>query len=161
MSDGLKRRLKIAWFTPLTSRIGEFSCHVVAALAELADVEIWTSDGPPYHATDAEIVVYSNDSGLLARLDSFDAVVYNMGDDLPFHGAMYGVSQRYPGVVVLHDRVLHHLFAGMWLNEPANDRETYVERMGTYYGADGERRLQARLWPGERTPVRETDAETS
>jgi glycosyltransferase involved in cell wall biosynthesis len=161
MPDELTPRLKIAWFTPLSckSAIGEFSCHVAAALSELADVTIWTSDELPHHPTNVEIVVYRHDSANLQLLEGFDVVVYNMGDYLPFHGHMYRVAQRHPGVVVLHDRVLHHLFAGMWLKAPANEREIYVERMGAYYGREGRELARASLL-GERAPVWESDAET-
>ncbi len=87
-----------------------------------------------------------------------DAVVYNMGDYLPFHGHMHAVAQRDPGVVILHDRVLHHLYAGMWLNNPEPDRETYVERMRAYYGDAGAEIARASL-EGERPPVWESDEE--
>lgn len=161
MSDELKPRLRIAWFTPLSTRsaIGEFSCHVTRALSEFADVTIWTADDPPHHATDCAVVFYANDPAALGRLDDNDVVIYNMGDYLPFHGSIYAVANDHPGVVILHDRVLHHLFAGMWLNEPANSREIYVERMGAYYGSAGAEVARASL-AGERAPVWESDAET-
>jgi glycosyltransferase involved in cell wall biosynthesis len=152
--------MRIAWFTPLSSRsaIGEFSCHVANALSEFAEVEIWTSDEPPHHATSLPVITYSRDSEDLKLLPGRDATVYNMGDYLPFHGHMHAVAQRYPGVVVLHDRVLHHLYAGLWLHEPEPARETYVDRMRAYYGSDGAELARASL-EGERRPVWESDEE--
>jgi glycosyltransferase involved in cell wall biosynthesis len=152
--------MRIAWFTPLSARsaIGEFSVHVTKALSAFAEVEIWTSDDPPHHPTDLRVIPYSFESEELRLLESRDAIVYNMGDYLPFHGQMHTVAQRYPGVVVLHDRVLHHLYAGMWLNAPEPDRETYVERMGAYYGERGAEVARASL-RGERRPVWESDEE--
>jgi glycosyltransferase involved in cell wall biosynthesis len=152
--------LNIAWFTPLSNRsaIGEFSRHVTAALAEIANITVWTSDEEPYHQLDLPIVNYSRDASDLARLRSADVIVYNMGDYMPFHGQMHQVAQQWPGVVILHDRVLHHLYAGLWLTESPTSPETYVERMGSYYGAVGAE-IARRSLEGERPPVWESDEE--
>lgn len=127
-------------------------------LSTSAEVEIWTSDEPPHHPTDLRVITYSSDSDDLKLLPMRDAIVYNMGDYLPFHGHMHAVAQRNPGVVILHDRVLHHLYAGLWLHEPEPARETYVERMRAYYGEDGAEIARASL-EGERRPVWESDEE--
>ncbi len=152
--------MRIAWFTPLSTRsaIGEFSCHVTNMLSDSAEVEIWTSDEPPYHPTDLPVITYSRDSDDLELLPTRDAIVYNMGDYLPFHGHMHAVAQRDPGVVILHDRVLHHLYAGLWLMDAEPARETYVERMRSYYGEAGAEAARASL-EGERRPVWESDEE--
>lgn len=153
-------RMRIAWFTPLSTRsaIGEFSVHVTAELAKLANVEIWTSDEPPYHATDLTVVGYSGNSVDLNVLDHREVIIYNMGDYLPFHGHMHSVARRYPGVVILHDRVLHHLYAGMWLTETEQLPQAYVERMRMYYGHAGEKVARESL-EGKRQPVWECDEE--
>lgn len=158
--SGKLSETRIAWFTPLSvqSAIGEFSVHVTAELAKLADVEIWTSDAPPYHATGLPVIGYSRDSKDLDVLAHRELIVYNMGDYLPFHGQMHAVAQRHPGIVILHDRVLHHLYAGMWLTEAERFPEAYVERMGIYYGASGEGAAQESL-EGARLPVWESDEE--
>jgi glycosyltransferase involved in cell wall biosynthesis len=152
--------MRIAWFTPLSIRsaIGEFSCHVTNALSDSAEVEIWTSDEPPYQPTDLPVITYSRDSDDLELLPMRDAIVYNMGDYLPFHGHMHAVAQRDPGVVILHDRVLHHLYAGLWLMDAEPARETYVERMRSYYGEAGAEVARASL-EGKRRPVWESDEE--
>jgi glycosyltransferase involved in cell wall biosynthesis len=152
--------VRIAWFTPLSTRsaIGEFSVHVTAELARLAEVEIWTSDEPPYHATGLPVIGYSSDSDELDLLAQRDVIVYNMGDYLPFHGHMHAVAQSNAGVVILHDRVLHHLYAGMWLMGADQARETYVERMRAYYGRMAGDIARESL-EGERRPVWESDEE--
>lgn len=159
MSDEMNRA-RIAWFTPLSaqSAIGEFSVHVTAELAKLADVEIWTSDEPPYHDTNLPVVGYSGASEDLDVLSHREVIIYNMGDYLPFHGHMHSVARRYPGIVILHDRVLHHLYAGMWLTEAKQFPEVYVERMRIYYGGAGEKAARESL-EGERSPVWENDEE--
>jgi glycosyltransferase involved in cell wall biosynthesis len=152
--------MRIAWFTPLSVRsaIGEFSCHITKVLAAMEEVEIWTSDEPPYHATDLPVIPYSPESKELELLASREAIVYNMGDYLPFHRHMHTIAQREPGVVILHDRVLHHLYAGMWLQAAESERARYVERMRTYYGNEGAEVARASL-EGERRPAWESDGE--
>jgi glycosyltransferase involved in cell wall biosynthesis len=152
--------VKIAWFTPLAPRsaIGEFSVHVAGELAKFAEVELWTSDEPPLLDTDLPVVRYRPGSSELGGLTQRDAIVYNMGDYLPFHGDIHAVSREHPGVVILHDRVLHHLFAGKWLMGPDSSRELYVERMRAYYGELGAEAARTSL-EGERRPVWESDEE--
>jgi glycosyltransferase involved in cell wall biosynthesis len=156
MSD----RLRIAWFTPLSRRsaIGEFSVHVVAELAKFAEVRLWTSDDQPLLETDLPIVRYKPGSGELASLSACDTLVYNMGDHLPFHEHIHAVSREHPGIVILHDRVLHHLFAGKWLMGQDAARQLYVERMRAYYGEEGAEAARLSL-EGERPPVWESDEE--
>lgn len=153
--------LKIAWFTPLSRRsaIGEFSVHVAAELAKFAAVQLWTSDEPPLLDTELPVVSYTPGSTELAGLSGYDATVYNMGDYLPFHEDIHEVSRAHPGVVILHDRVLHHFFAGKWLMGPDATRELYVERMRAYYGEHGAQAARQSL-EGERRPVWESDEET-
>ncbi len=152
--------MRIAWFTPFSTRsaIGEFSRHITDVLSEHAEVEIWTQDTPPLHRTDLRVIGFSSDSPDLELLPQRDVIVYNMGDHLPFHGHIHAVSQRYPGIVILHDRVLHHLFAGLWLMGSEPSRQRYVDRMETYYGRRGGEIARASLL-GERRPVWESDEE--
>jgi glycosyltransferase involved in cell wall biosynthesis len=152
--------MRIAWFTPFSTRsaIGEFSRHITDILSERAEVEIWTPDLQPLHQTDLRVIGFSSGSPDLELLPQRDMIVYNMGDHLPFHGHIHAVSQRYPGIVILHDRVLHHLFAGLWLMGSEPTRQTYVERMETFYGRRGGEIARASLL-GERRPVWESDEE--
>lgn len=152
--------MRIAWFTPLARRsaIGEFSVHVAAELAKFAEVELWTSDASPLLDTELPVVRYRPGSSELGGLSQHDTIVYNMGDYLPFHGDIHAVSREHPGVVILHDRVLHHLFAGKWLIGQDSSRELYVERMCAYYGEPGAEAARLSL-EGERRPVWESDEE--
>jgi glycosyltransferase involved in cell wall biosynthesis len=154
MSD----RMKIAWFTPfhVNSAIAEFSQHITRELAKDSEVEIWTSDDAPLLDTDLQLVGYRPGSAELEDLRGRDVIVYNMGNYLGYHGSIYSVARQYPGVVILHDRALHHLFADMWLLGDKPNRQLYVERMTAHYGEDGENIALASL-RGERRPVWESD----
>ncbi len=150
--------MKIAWLTPfhVHSAIGEFSQHVTKELATFADVEIWTLDDMPLLETELPLVGYTPGSDDLEDLMGRDVVVYNMGNYLGYHGGIYSVAREYPGVVILHDRALHHMFADMWLMGPRPDPPRYVQRMSVYYGDEGADTALASL-RGERRPVWESD----
>jgi glycosyltransferase involved in cell wall biosynthesis len=72
---------------------------------------------------------------LLARAaaEPYHAVIYQMGN-APAHDFMYEWMERVPGVVVLHDLVLHHSFARRYLESPesrayAADPSNHGKRM--------------------------------
>jgi glycosyltransferase involved in cell wall biosynthesis/ribosomal protein S18 acetylase RimI-like enzyme len=83
----------------------------------------------------------------------YDIVVYNLGDHVGFHADIYEISQNWGGIVVLHDRVLHNLFAGHWFGQ--DDSARYVERMEMFYGSAGRRAAEGAV-AGLRPPVWES-----
>ena len=90
-------------------------------------------DRPPHGIP---FVDFASDPRALDRLAGYDAVIYNLGNHLRFHRAEYEVSARVPGIVVLHDRTLHHFFAGYYITYLRRP-ELYLERMATLYGDRG------------------------
>ena len=152
--------MSLAWFTPFStqSAIGEFSRHVTAALAQHADVDIWTADRGPLRDSDLRVICFGGKDHLDVRLGGYDILVYNMGNYPPFHRDIHEVSKRHPGIVILHDRVLHHLFAlDTWRRQGGSMDPTYVARMRAYYGEDGAR--VARRSVSGHLPVWEHDHE--
>jgi glycosyltransferase involved in cell wall biosynthesis len=101
-------------------------------------------------------VGYSRGSKDLDELRYRDVIVYNMGNYLEYHGDIHTVSKEYPGVVILHDRALHHLFADMWLMGEDPDPVHYIQRMGAHYGAEGVE-IASESLRGNRKPVWESD----
>ncbi len=69
-----------------------------------------------------------------------DVFLYHLGNN-PLHGEIYRRALRHPGVVVLHDAVLHHFFLG------ALERAAYLEEFVYNYG-EWARDLAAELWAG-------------
>jgi glycosyltransferase involved in cell wall biosynthesis len=98
--------MKIAWCTSLSphdAMVAGFSQYVSAALAVNAEVDIWMPDDGPVYETDLHVIRFG--ARELARpLDDYDAIVYNTGDGAPFHPEIHAMAQRYPGIVILHDR---------------------------------------------------------
>ena len=68
------------------------------------------------------------------RREDFDHVFYQLGNN-PYHETMYREAMRAPGVVVLHDLVLHHLIVEMTLAR--GDVEGYVAALEANHGSAG------------------------
>lgn len=101
---------------PAPTGIADYTVDVARALGVAHTVELFhdspeVADGLPAPAFPV--------AELPARAASapFDAVIYQMGN-APAHDFMYGWIERVPGVVVLHDLVLHHSFARRYLESP-------------------------------------------
>jgi len=69
-----------------------------------------------------------------------DAALYHMGNNR-LHAAVYRRALEEPGVVVLHDAVLHHFLLGQL------SREAYIDEFTYNYG-EWQRGLAAELWRG-------------
>jgi glycosyltransferase involved in cell wall biosynthesis len=67
-----------------------------------------------------------------------DVPLYHLGNN-PLHAAIYRRALEHPGVVVLHDAVLHHFLLGQL------DRAAYIDEFAYNYG-EWNRGLAAELW---------------
>jgi len=88
--------VKVAYYSPLppeTSGIADYSALLLPALHKLVDVDVAKRGGR-------------------AR---GDIALYHVGNDPSAHGWILEQLRREPGVVFLHDFVLHHLVAGLTL----------------------------------------------
>ncbi len=133
--------MRIAWFTPCAtwSAIGEFSRHVTAELSKFAERRFldFLRRAEPGRSTELRTVFFSAE-GPLDALATYDLAIYNIGNYAPFHRDIHHVSQRHPGIVILHDRVLHHLFADIWDGEEApHFGAAYRSRMSGLLRASG------------------------
>jgi glycosyltransferase involved in cell wall biosynthesis len=131
--------IRVAYHSPLPperSGIADYSALLLPALRERVDVVSVRRGGPPPRA---------------------DVLLYHVGNDAEHHGWIVEALRRRPGVVVLHEFVLHHLVAGMTIAR-GNGRG-YLDAMEREYGIVGrllghgvlDQRLQM-LW--ERAPDR-------
>jgi glycosyltransferase involved in cell wall biosynthesis len=90
--------MKVAYYSPLPperSGIADYSALLLPALQERLDVEVVKR-------------------GRRAPRDA-DVSVYHIGNNPELHGWIVDALRARPGVVVLHDFVLHHLVAGLTL----------------------------------------------
>ena len=107
--------MKVGYFSPLAparSGVADYSAALLDALGLLCDVSVGASDA--------------------------DVCLYHLGNN-QLHRGIYEQALRRPGVVVLHDAVLHHFFLGLL------DREAYIEEFVYNYG-EFHRGQAALLW---------------
>jgi len=132
--------MRIALFSPLSPLQTAIADHVeglLPHLGEFAQIDLFIEEG--YAPSNMEVVgrfachSYREYPTLASQ---FDLAIYHMGDEPTFHGYIYQTLQDHPGLVVLHDLVLHHCIAGLTLAR--GDIEGYVAEMRYAYGEDGE-----------------------
>lgn len=145
--------MKIAWFTPFSrnSAIGQCSSIIVQALSEFADIVVYVADTTNSAETwlprfRQRFIQSSSMPELLKTLDEFDIVVYNLGDNYLLHGNIYRVFRSYPGIVILHDLVMHHFFSGYYFLDEKNP-EAYIDELAFSHGETG-RELGRRVIAG-------------
>jgi glycosyltransferase involved in cell wall biosynthesis len=152
--------MRIAYFSPLPPQrtgVADYSKELLPALASRAKVDLWvdepTTIEPPPHS---RIVNYAGRPESRDALRGYDSVVYHMGNS-PIHRNIFRTLLAVPGVVVLHDFVLHHFFAAYYL-EALHSPASYIEEMAYNYGAAGEEQariaLQSERQIWEHEPIR-------
>ena len=111
--------MKVAYYWPMPperSGIADYSALLLPALRERIDVEV----AKPRRFGGAPAA---------------DVALYHVGNDPEAHGWIVEALRRRPGVVVLHDFVLHHLVAGMTLAR--GDAAGYLDAMERDAGLAG------------------------
>jgi len=136
--------MRLAWYSPLPpqrSGIADYSAELLPALAREAPdlaIELVVDDGVrPAPALAARFPVHGARAlpGLLAA-GRFDLVLYHLGNNRDFHAGIYRALLEHPGVVVLHEVVLHHLVRDVTLY--AGDPDAYARELAYAYGRTGE-----------------------
>jgi glycosyltransferase involved in cell wall biosynthesis len=132
--------LKVAYYSPLPpsrSGIADYSALLLPALAERM-----------------EVVVARR--GRFRRAPKADVHLYHVGNDPAEHGWIVEALRRRPGVVVLHEFVLHHLVSGITLAR--GDVEGYCAALERDSGLVG-RLLGHAVQEGRIKPLWETRAQ--
>ncbi len=131
--------MKLAYWSPLNpmgTGVADYSEELLPYLAEGADIHLFV-DG--YTPTDPRITErfawhQARDFEEVHEKERFDLNLYQLGNSA-YHRYVLNAALRFPGVVVLHDLVLQHLFLGLSV-ERANV-ELYVSEMKRAYGERG------------------------
>lgn len=136
MSD---RRPRLAWFTPLRpieSGISQYSEDILPVLARAWEIDVYVDGYQPTHLAPSPHlrVRQAREFRRAHRRQPYDAVIYQMGNN-PYHAYMYDLALQVPGIVVLHDTVLHHLRVGMLLG--GRRAPAYRAEMERRYGPAG------------------------
>jgi glycosyltransferase involved in cell wall biosynthesis len=103
--------VKVAYYSPLPperSGIADYSAHLLPALRERVEVEVVRR-------------------GRTRPVRGTELSLYHVGNNPSAHGWIVEALRKRPGVVVLHDFVLHHLVAGLTIGR--RDGHGYLDAM--------------------------------
>src|SRR5215204_3759356 len=135
--------MKLAFFSPfnpIQSGISDYSEELLSALGQARvdgqtpQIDLFIDKGykPSNPALSAKSnILQGRDFDRLAS--RYDAAIYQMGNS-PAHAYIYEALLKHPGVVVMHEFILHHLRIWMALN--GGKRSEYLSLMASRYGED-------------------------
>jgi glycosyltransferase involved in cell wall biosynthesis len=112
-----ERVVRVAYHSPLPpsrSGVADYSALLLPALRERIDVVVAEPGRRPPAA---------------------DVALYHVGNDPDAHGWIVDALRKRPGVVVLHEYVLHHLIAGITIGR--GDGRGYLDAMERELGVAG------------------------
>lgn len=104
-------RERLAFVSPLPpdrSGISDYSADLLPALAEHYDIEVITQSGSTTDPWVKGHLPQHDPTWFEANAHRFGHVIYQFGNSV-FHKHMFGLLERHPGMVVLHDFYLGHL----------------------------------------------------
>ena len=111
--------MKVAYYSPMAperSGIADYSALLLPALARRVDVQVVRR-------------------GRKRPVRGTDLALYHLGNNPDAHGWIVDALRRRPGVVVLHEFVLHHLIAGLTIGR--RDGHGYLDAMEREGGVVG------------------------
>jgi glycosyltransferase involved in cell wall biosynthesis len=147
--------MRINYFSPLLpaqSGISEVAEQTIPALSRYADVTVWTDQTQWSQELErsATIRQYNPATVTWQELQQADLNVYHLGNNVQFHHSIWQVSRLVPGLVVLHDPKLQHLFFGMRCTRN-QDHEGYIREISRWYGPEAG--VTARRFLGQELPI--------
>jgi glycosyltransferase involved in cell wall biosynthesis len=144
---------------PTRSDIARLTVHMSPHLARVAEVVIWSSEPewsfePP---SGVSVRHYDLQRPPWREINNADATFYQMGNDPRYHYAIWQMSQRHPGIVILHDLMMQHFFSGLVFHDLGMNRREYLELVERYHGIKGrvlaEEHVQGLLATEELAPL--------
>ena len=150
--------MRLAWFTPLNPRsaIGRCGVGIASALAALGhEVELWHADPGEPRPSRLPVRRFTPGPATARTLrERFDLCIYNFGNYLPYHDGIFEIAALHPGLAIVHDFVLHHFFAG-WFLEKHQSPQDYFDALPALYPSLASRfptptaLVAARLWESD------------
>lgn len=132
---------RIAYCSPVNpapTGIADYSEELLPYLGQYAELVLFVEDGlrpSNQRLTEQFEVLPLRRLPRELRRRPYQALLYHMGNS-PAHAAIWHAAQRMPGVIVLHDFVLHHFMLWYAANR-LHDVQSYVRAMEQRYGAQG------------------------
>ena len=132
--------MKLAYWSPLSPQgtgIADYSEELLPYLADKgADIHLFVDDYEPDNRAIVERFPWhrAREYEKVNQREGFDLNLYQIGNS-SYHRYALNAALRFPGVVVLHDLVLQHLFLG--LSVERGDTALYLSEMKRAYGERG------------------------
>ncbi len=132
--------MKISYWSPLSpsgTGVADYSEELLPHLAkEGIEIHLFVSDREPSNPEIRDSFPWhrARDYEEVAARERFDLDLYQIGNS-SYHRFALNAALRHPGVVVLHDLVLQHLFLG--LSVERGNTALYVSEMKRAYGERG------------------------
>jgi glycosyltransferase involved in cell wall biosynthesis len=100
-------------FPPMKSGISDYSVELVRALSGQFEITLYTDD---YDINDDSVSEYPAVKNSVDNVDfdSYDYIIYNIGNNLEFHSYIYEAAIKHPGMIILHDLMIYYLFVGLY-----------------------------------------------
>ena len=113
---------RLAFFSPIPpapTGIADYAVDVLSLLVPRYAIDVFHDEAAPERDRVPASVVVHHHSTFAARqaAEPYDLAVYQMGNG-PAHDFVYEPLVRVPGLLVLHDLVLHHARGRMFLEAP-------------------------------------------
>jgi glycosyltransferase involved in cell wall biosynthesis len=133
--------MRLNWFSPLppaATGIAEYARTLLPSLCRQVDVTVWTDQETWSKdlAANCEIRRFSPDQVDWVRINRADLSVFNLGNNVDFHGGIWEVNRAHAGIVILHDLRLQDFFWGVYSRRPGGTKK-YIELMEEVYGPAG------------------------
>lgn len=144
--------MKINWFSPLLpakTDIAHYTFRILPELSKCTEIVLWTDRANWDKKLEqyASVKYYQLNNLLWSEINNADLNVYHLGNNAKFHTAIWKVSRKCPGVVVLHDYRLHHFFGEIY-REQSKNKDSYLQQMIRHYGQDC-RQIAEDFWDGK------------
>ncbi|MEO8505690.1 MAG: glycosyltransferase family 4 protein [Acidobacteriota bacterium] len=136
--------MRVGVYSPLPpqrSGIADYTAELLPVLARHAELALIVDDSRQAGAVRADLAkafpihTASALPSLLAS-NELDVVLYHLGNNPDYHAGIRRALLESPGVVMVHDVVLHHLVLELTLRK--GDPDAYVEELRYCCGATGE-----------------------
>lgn len=130
--------MKIAYFSPLNpqrSGISDYSEDLLPYLAQYCNIDIFIDDYIPSNEKIKQKFNIYHYSEFPKLYKNYDVNLYQMGNNYAFHEYIYKFLLQYPGIVTLHDYVLHHFIASSTIHK--GNINAYLREFEYCYGKKG------------------------
>ena len=124
---------KLAWIAPMDkkSAIAQQGVAICNILSDYFEIEFLTSKR--LNTLNSSFTTYFIEDVIndFKKLDSYNYLIYNFGNNAVFHRLIYELFKKKPGIVILHDQTMFDFFYEYYPN-----KDDIVEFAASFYNDD-------------------------